>query len=354
MSVGGLHSLHDPLWIDTASWLAGLVRQDDLLLAPGEFLEIFPGTIALHVRKRMLCDAEITHYVLHKGMLDRVDPEFLREATLAIPVFANEVFVVFSRRGARLPDHRAHHLSLFNEFLASLRRQPPPSYKTGIVVTTYNRPWALRRTLASLVRQRREIVVVDDGSTPLEQIQNGRIARAHRTAFVQYPLNLGLANALNIGIGHWLAHPDVEWISAFNDDVEVADDMFDVLEVILRRARYHHTDTLYTGYLDNRHPTREDVSIAGRPAHLVRSCPAKHLHAHRSYWMSVLPIPTAYLGAPKRTGGVFAGQGSDADWWIGSWAPRAAPKRGGHVVVIPNLVSTFAADAASSTWGNEN
>lgn len=354
MSLIDSHALPDQFWIDAASWLEPQVRSGDLLLAPGEFLDVFPGTIALHVRKRMLEGFVITHFVLHKGLLDRVDSAFLLEAAQTTPIFANEVFVIFSRRGQRLPDDQAIHLLPFKRYLAGIPGEPASSFNTGVVVTTYNRPWALKRTLASLARQRRPVVAVDDGSSLLHRVRNGLIARAYRTTHAYHPANLGLANALNIGVGHWLADPEIEWISAFNDDVEVADGIFDILEEVLRQSPYRHADTLYTGYSDNRHPKREDVPIAGRSAHLARSCSAKHLHAHRSYWQSVLPVPTAYAGAPKSTGGLFPGQGSDADWWIGSWAPRAAPKRGGHVVVIPNLVSTFAVDAASSTWGNEN
>jgi hypothetical protein len=354
MSDAGAYALPDRFWIDAATCIEPLMRPGDLLLAPPEFLEAFPGTIALHVRKRMLADVVITHYILHKAMLAWVDPVFLLEAAQAIPVFANEVFVVFSWRGERLPDDQTDHLSPFNEFLASIQGKQSVTYNTAVVVTTYSRPWALRRTLASLTRQRRPVVVVDDGSSFLHRLRNGFTARTYHTTYVRHPVNLGISNSINIGVSHWLAHPEIEWISVFNDDIEVVDGMFDILDEVLRQTPNFRRDSLYTGYLNKPHPTSKRVSIAGRPALLARSCSAKHLHAHRSYWQSVLPIPTTYLGAPKRTGGLFPGQGSDADWWIASWAPRAALKRGGYVVIIPNLVSTFAHDAASSTWGNEN
>lgn len=353
MSIVESQGLPDRFWIDAASCIEGLVRPGDLLLAPAEFLEVFPGTIALHVRKRMLSDSVISHYILHKGMLRWVDPEYLLEAAETTPIFANEVFVVFSRRGRRLSDEHALHLSPFNEYLTGIQGKPSSTYNTGVSVTTYNRPWALQRTLASLTRQGRPVFVIDDGSSLLHRFKNGFIARAYRAMYMRYPVNLGLANSLNVCVGHWLAHPDIEWISVFNDDVEVVDGIFDILEEVLRQSPYADGNTLYTGYCDHHNPASGTASIAGRTVLLNRVCSGVHIHAHRSYWQSVLPIPTAYLRAPKRTGGHFPGQGSGADWWISNWAPRAARKRGGHIVAIPNLVRTFATDAASSTWGNQ-
>ena len=353
MNADGLASLPDPLWVDAARSLDGLVERGDLILAPVEFLHVFPGSVALHVRRRMLGATPISHYILHKGMLDRVDPEFVREAMQATPVFANAVFVVYSRRGGSLTDDQSEHLAVLNTYSAQIAQTSAPSFATGVVVTTYNRPWALRRTLASLSRQGRPIVVVDDGSPTISRFRNGIMAGAQRAAYMPHPDNLGLAHSLNVGVCHWLAHPEVEWISTFNDDVEVVDGMFDVLENIVRHSPHPPAHSLYTGYADDDHPRSVAEPLAGRAAALARSCPAKHLHAHRSYWQSVLPIPTAYTGAPKPAGGLFPGHGSDADWWVGSWAPQSAPKQGGSVVVIPGLVSTFATGASSSTWGNK-
>ena len=353
-NVTATKQLPDRFWEEAAFKLKDLVKPNDLLLAPNEFLWVFPGTIALNVRKRMLEHVAIAHFILHKGMLDLVDPLFLADAAQATPVFANEVFVIFSTRGERLPADQAVHLSIFSEFVSKLPKRSVPSFKSSVVVTTYNRPWALERSLGSLAKQNRPIVVIDDGSSDQFRLQNG-IARDSGAAYVCYPVNLGLSNSINIGVGHWLAHPDAEWISVFNDDVEIIEGMFDTLEEIVSKSPHLKTISLYSGYLGQRHPYPSigTTSIADRQLVLAYSCPSIHLHAHRSYWQTVLPVPTAYLGAPKKTGGLFVGQGSDEDWWIASWSPNAVIKRGGKVIVIPGLVSTFAQEAALSTWGNE-
>jgi hypothetical protein len=343
------HPMPDKYWEAVATFLEGRVKPGELLLAPNDFLPRFPGTIALHVRKRMIPHERIAHFVLPFGMLDRVDPEFLREASTLVPVFASSIFVVFSREGEKLPLVQRIFLNSFGSLTASLPDSPRAG-RTVFVVTTYNRPRALERCLASLSQQQCPIVVVDDGSSEEDAASNRDIARAHGSRLVSYSENRGIAHAINSGVEYWLADPASVWISIFNDDIEVVNETLNRLDKVVRGSPFIAADCVYTGYLDPKHPVREKIEIAGEAVTLAWSCPAKHMHAHRSYWQSVLPVPTAYPGAPKPAGGVFKGQGSDADWWIASWAPRAATKRGGHVVVIPGLVSSFGRE--SSTWGN--
>ena len=75
-----MSDLPDQYWTAVANRLRRLVRPSDLLLAPNEFLANFPQTVAIHVRKHALLGAEIQHYAIHKGMLDRTDPELLIDA----------------------------------------------------------------------------------------------------------------------------------------------------------------------------------------------------------------------------------------------------------------------------------
>jgi hypothetical protein len=347
-----MSDLPDHYWTAVAKRLRRLVRPRDLLLAPNEFLADFPQTVAIHVRKHVLLGAKIQHYAIHKGMLDRTDPELLIDATRLRPVFANEVFVVYSCRGWRLPFWQTHHVRPLVDYLAGIDRTPSSSFTTASVVLTYNRPWALSRTLRSLSGHGRPIIVVDDGSDDLSKAENQSIARAAGASLIVHPRNAGLAAGMNTGVCYWLAHPDIEWISVFNDDVDVADTAFPTLEHVARHSPFAKEDTLYTGYSAHDRPGRAAATIAGQKVFLDRMASGPHLHAHRSYWQAVLPIPTTYAGAPKTTGGVFPGQGSESDWWVGSWSPRAAPKRGSHVVTVPGLVLEFATRASESTWHN--
>jgi hypothetical protein len=340
-----MSELPDGYWTAAANRLRKLVRPGDLVLAPIDFLAIFPQTVAIHVRKHMLSGAEIQHYAIQ-------DPELLVDATRLRPVFANEVFVVYSGRGWRSPFWRMHHVRPVLDYLAGIDRTAASSFATGIVVTTYNRPWALRRTLRSLSGHGHPVIVIDDGSDDVSKAENQSIARAAGASVIAHPRNVGLAAAMNTGVCYWLAHPDVEWISVFNDDVDVTETAFTTLNNVVRHSPFAKETTLYTGYSDQDHPGSALATVAGEKVFLSRIASGPHLHAHRSYWLAVLPIPTTYAGAPKKTGGAFPGQGSESDWWVGSWSPRAAPKRGSHVVTVPGLVVEFATRAADSTWHN--
>jgi len=171
-----MSELPDRYWDAVAHRLRKLMRPNDLLLAPNDFLAVFPQTVAIHVRKRVLLGATIQHYAIHKGMLDRTDPEHLIDATSLRPVFANAVFVVYSCRGWQVPFWQMRRTRPVLDYVARFDRNPPPSFSTGIVVTTYNRPWALSRTLRSLSGHGHPIIVVDDGSDDLLKMENQAIA----------------------------------------------------------------------------------------------------------------------------------------------------------------------------------
>lgn len=101
------------------------------------------------------------------------------------------------------------------------------------------------------------------------------------------------------------------------------------------------------------------MTTFNRPAALRRSLPqiaalgcpmvvvGVHLHAHQEYWFGVLPIPTAYPGAPPRRWGPPI-----EDAWIVHGAPASAGQRGLLIPCIPGLVHTFLWHETDSTWGN--
>lgn len=190
--------------------------------------------------------------------------------------------------------------------------------------------------------------MIDDGSSPLHSWRNRLYAGLAGASYMRLPANMGLAGARNAGVAYWLAHPEIEWISAFDDDVEVAPDLFDVLARIAREQA--PTSTMFTGYRSPVHFEHAETSIAERQVFFARSCSGQHMHAHRDYWTRVLPAPTPYARAPKPAGGTFPGQGCDSDWWFSCWSPKAGVKSGIDVVVVPGLVTTFG--AAHSSWGS--
>src|SRR6185436_13666813 len=106
--------------------------------------------------------------------------------------------------------------------------------KTAVIVTTFNRPACLARSLPQIVAAAREVgapvLVVDDGSEMTEEVPinghfSGLAIRQPRiglgATWIWLPENRGLAGALNIGLSYWLADPSIQAISYFQDDVEV-------------------------------------------------------------------------------------------------------------------------------------
>jgi 2-polyprenyl-3-methyl-5-hydroxy-6-metoxy-1,4-benzoquinol methylase len=90
---------HDPYWSETAKFLAQKVAGEHKVLAPDDFWQLFPR-IYRYINTRLKPDINYDWAVIHKGQLGDLAPEFLRDlVTRMVPIFANEVFVVWS--GAR-------------------------------------------------------------------------------------------------------------------------------------------------------------------------------------------------------------------------------------------------------------
>lgn len=215
----------------------------------------------------------------------------------------------------------------------------------AVLVTTFERPAALERSLPQLCRLGAPVLVVDDGSRSSAARRNQATARKHGAEYLLLPTNRGISAALNAGLAYLLADPGLQWISCLQDDVDVRPDALAALQKVEDAAMR----PLLTGYDADEHLTLEETEIRGLRVLLKRATAGVHLHAHRDYWRDVLPIPTEYLGAPKRRW-----EASLEDSWITEGAPAAAARRGIPVVCVPGLVRTFLWHSGDSTWGNPN
>ncbi len=322
----------------------------DAILAPNEFLDYFPGTYHYNV-SYVLPAEQFQFVVFHKAMTREI------EAPLALKViekfylaFANEVFVIYSSSPllGLVSVDEVHAEALLEQFEEQLEATPAlASSSTAAVITTYNRPHSLARSLPQVLALGILVVVVDDASSAEHYQENQQIADKYQVPLLRIPENRGLPNAMNAGLDYWLADPDIHWISYFQDDVDIHPDTLK----ILARVQDPLTRPLLAGRDAAEHPTFGTDEIAGHKVLYKRSMPGQHLHAHRDYWRGVMPIPTPYLGAPKPDKGK-PGQGADEDWWITCWSPQSIVKRGGYVVCVPGLVRSFRTGADESTWGN--
>lgn len=256
--------------------------------------------------------------------------------------------------------------------------------KTAVIVTTFNRPAALARSLPQIVAAAREVgapvLVVDDGSTdvgwtrrdevrihtPWSEYSDDDISAAcvhnHPATLLRLPENRGLAGALNIGLSYWLADPSIQAISYFQDDVEVdplciaaCNELMESVEGA--STKYGTNHAVVTGHDAKEHRERGDeprsplrgIDFRGR-----FSCRATHMMLMRDSWAKLMPIPSRALGLPSKTirdanRPNERGTGSGVDWWIVRDSPNHLP-----VLCIPGLVRTFAWRKEESTWDNQS
>jgi len=220
---------------------------------------------------------------------------------------------------------------------------PQGGSTTAVAVTTFERPAALARALPQIASLGAPIVVVDDGSRAGVAEANRSLCERHAASYLLLPTNRGLPAAMNVALDYWLADPAVEWISYFQDDVDVRPDVLEIMS----RLQHAERAPLLTGFDAADHPTVSTVENGGVLVKEKRTTPAVHLHAHRAYWASIMPIPSPYLGAPKPRIGA-----SLEDWWITCHSPASVEKRGLLVPCVPGLVATFLSHRDDSTWDN--
>lgn len=346
----------DIYWKQTRDFLKSRIKPLEPLLASPVFLEEFAGVYPYQCLYAVKKHVDFKWAVIHKGEISNIGEDYLKEIVAEFtPVFANTVFVVFSKDDGVAPiDKNNKHMVVFwkkidSKLKRSSVRDTSNNLKNswcGIVMTTFNRPSSLKRSMQQIIALDAPVIIVDDGSNPKYYEKNFSIAQKYNAPILKIPQNRGLCCARNMGISYFLADPEIEWISCLEDDATVSPDMLD----IMAKVQDSKLRPLCTGYDAAEHISYKQISINGHKVSLKRSTPGVHMHAHRSYWMSVMPIPTPYLGAPKKNRGL-PGQGSDCDWWVASWSPNSVAKKGLYVTCVPGLVDTFLCGPYESTWG---
>lgn len=231
----------------------------------------------------------------------------------------------------------------------------------GVFMSHYNRPQALERSLPQIVALGWPTLVVDDGSDDGAFDRAAVLCAEANVPLLAVPENRGLAAAMNVGLSYWLADGGVEWISYFQDDVDVSPQLPKALAAVQHAEDW----PLVTGHDAGEHAQIGTATVGGWQCKLKANCRATHLHAHRDYWAAVMPVPTRRLGAPlpldrlppdvqarHRETGDLRGEGSEVDHWITHRAPQSIVKRGRFVLCAPGLVRTFLWRAEESCWGN--
>jgi hypothetical protein len=329
------------------------IHAGENVFAPVAFLRFFQSVLPYRlINEDSLSNAK--WLILEKSAAANISSKILQEIRQRwSPIFANEVFVIFSNGPSRSqfdfdPKHLQELWVKMTERESTRPKEAPgekaPSF--AAVVTTYNRPWALARSLPQVARLGCPVVVVNDGSGLQYEAAYRRIQDQFAPAgvyWINLPENRGVCCAINIGVSYFLADRSIDWISYFQDDVDVHPDIFKYLAKVQDRTER----PLVTGRYVLGHPVVAEADFNGIHTLFYHSIPGHHMHAHSDYWHGVMPLPSFEIGLPKPLRG-----SSGCDGWIGSWAPNSVCKTGKKIACIPRLVSTFAINPEQSTWGN--
>jgi len=347
----------DPAWQSVVQFLVKSFTSQSRIMAPAEFCELFSRTVSYEAI-RYFDPRQIDAFVVHKGRLAQIEQKLCTLLMAkGVALFGNEVFVVYSLQGEPLLNAEDNaHFTAFHQkaaleetFKASpaAGRSEFSSPATVVLVTTFNRPNRLAHSLETISTLKAPILVVDDGSDRIHDEAYSAVYKKFDVRVLNLPGNRGLAHALNAGLLYWLSDPGVAWICYLQDDVEVRADLLVALARVQDKEKY----PLLTGRFNSLGKVYGETEVNGQKVLLQRMVSGRHLHAHRTYWEKVLPIPTFYFQAPKHWPG-SPPQGSGADWWITQWSPNSLGQQGQYIGVLPGLVRTHTVLAEESTWGN--
>lgn len=339
----------DKYWNPLVEYLKKQGLEDAFFVGPEVLLYDFPKVLPYQILKHIrLADYDWEYVVFHKRLPEDMTNDFLDMLRQSYkPVWANKIFVVFKKNPSNMEKIKAMKYALHSRISWKKYYKPAKKGKTGILITTYNRPDFLEKLLKRLKNRPEEIVVVNDGSGEKFRDYYHRIKRDFpQVVFIDNPKNMGLVYSLNTGFAYFLADPDTEWVHYLQDDVIFDDKLFDLSAKVADKEKF----PVVTGLQREPHKIFGTETVNGVEVLLLRSAPAHHWLVHRQYLMDNMPIPNPYPGAPKPDRG-RPGQGSDADWWLLSWSPKSIVKKGGYIAAIPGLVRTDM-DPSLSTWAS--
>jgi len=112
----------DVYWLNTLAFIVSHMHPEDILLVPAEFTEklthAFDYPYSYHTQEK-----RFQWLIIHKGRIPEIDNFFLRKFIgQSAPVFANEVFVVFSKHSLPKVQEDSVHLAALYKRLEGLKK----------------------------------------------------------------------------------------------------------------------------------------------------------------------------------------------------------------------------------------
>ncbi|MGB9715441.1 MAG: class I SAM-dependent methyltransferase [Thermodesulfovibrionales bacterium] len=137
--------MNDRYWTDVVEFIKKHLKEGEKLIAPVEFEEKFPAIVYSYSNA---IAGGFQWAIIHKGLMNELDFDILKYVTNKfIPVFANEVFVVFSdRRELNLVSPNSPHLKSFWEKTPIINfKNMINRIKKQIVLTGLKNKYKIRR-----------------------------------------------------------------------------------------------------------------------------------------------------------------------------------------------------------------
>lgn len=118
---------NDQDWDDVLSFIRRYLQSEERILLPDEFCDILVNdAYSVYSYHQISEEKDQFHWILlHKGRLEHLPLDFLEKTwSSSVPVFANHVFVLFSRfRRTSVVHHQSAHIHAFWVALLKLRRK---------------------------------------------------------------------------------------------------------------------------------------------------------------------------------------------------------------------------------------
>ena len=117
-------SHNDEIWEETAAFLNPLVKQSTYVIAPDQFINVLPNIFSFDLLAHFTPDF-FDFVVIHKGECQAIGRNSIEAWTRTYsPIFANSVFVIFSKQGMQEIDRSSDdYKSLINQ-LPGLPNEP--------------------------------------------------------------------------------------------------------------------------------------------------------------------------------------------------------------------------------------
>lgn len=282
------HVLDDPFWAETAAFIREKIGRDRTYVAPREFRDVLPTIFPYDGVLGTDPVEQAAGAVIHKGLMHELPIELLQLLNSEWKgVFANAVFVVFVPSQSRLPPASDEHIGAFRARLQSLEEaiahgRAARADRTALLVIAANAPARLERTLRSLSRLHRPVLVVDARSGTTAEDDYRDVCLAHRAELEKPQTRLSVEAALEAGVRRLLDDVEVGWIASFDDTMCVRPDFLKVME------RFRDRDACPVLSGDGNEAARmQDASFRdGFRLASVSKASGIHLYAHRGYWGS--------------------------------------------------------------------